>query len=111
MGIAAAYNVFNDAAALRGSLEAAQGFFDNIYVIHSGPGGARSTDGTLELLEEFGIKPVFADMNDGFGVIRTRLIRECGEEWAFLLDADERFFPSLPVVRCGGSERYPANPN
>lgn len=107
--IAAAYNVFNDAAALRGSLECSARFFDNIFVIHSGPGGAVSTDGTMELLEEFGIKPVMADMNDGFGVIRSRLIHECGEDWAFLLDADERFFPSQPAMTCLGSEIWQLN--
>lgn len=113
MGIAAAINVFNDAAALRGLLEQCVYYFDNIYVIHSSPGMKPSTDGTIELLEEFGIKPVMADMNDGYGKIRTRLIHECGEEWAFILDADERFFPALPIMRCMGDERYPevANPH
>lgn len=111
MSIAACFNVFNDAAALRGALETAQSFFDNIFVIHSGPGGAFSTDGTMEVLQEFGINPVLADMNVGFGVIRTRLIRECGCDWAFILDADERFFPMLQIMRCAGSERYPASPN
>lgn len=109
--IAACYNVYNDARALRGSLELASGYFDNIYVIHSSPGMVPSTDGTLELLEEFGIKPVMADINEGFGVIRSRLIHECGEDWAFIMDADERFFPSCPVLRCGGTDRYPAQLN
>lgn len=108
--IAACYNVYNDAAALRGSLELAAPYFDNIYVIHSGPDGCLSNDGTIELLEDFGINPVFMDLREGFGVIRSRLIRECGEDWAFIMDADERFFPSIPVMRCGGTERYPAQP-
>lgn len=111
--IAASFNVYNDATALRGALEMCQSYFDNIFVIHSGPGGAASTDGTMELLEEFGIKPVMADIQVGFGVIRSRLIHECGCDWAFIMDADERFFPALPILRCQGSERFPghAKPN
>jgi hypothetical protein len=105
--IAACLNVYNDAAPLRGALEACQAYFDNIYVIHSGPGGAVSTDGTMEVLAEFGIKPVMADIQEGFGVIRTRLIHGCGCDWAFIMDADERFFPALPILRCHGTDRYP----
>lgn len=108
MTIAACLNVYNDALALQGALESAARYFDNIFVIHSGPGGALSTDGTLEILEDFGIKPVFADIAEGFGVIRTRLIHECGCDWAFLLDADERFFPFQRVLRCAGTDRFPA---
>lgn len=107
MSIAACYNVYNDADALRGSLELAQSYFDNIYVIHSGPDGAVSNDGTIELCESFGIKPVMDNINEGYGVIRTRLIHDCGCDWAFILDADERFYPSLPMMFCNGSERYP----
>lgn len=110
MSIAAAFNVFNDAAPLRGALELCQSYFDNIYIIHSGPGGAVSTDGTMELLEEFGINPVMADIQHGFGAIRSRLIHECGCDWAFIMDADERFFPALPIIRCHGEERYPKHP-
>jgi hypothetical protein len=105
MSIALACNVYQDAAALRGLLELGSRYFDNIFIIHSGPGGARSTDGTIELCEQFGIAPVFDDIQRGFGRIRTRLIHECGCEWAFILDADERFFPELPTMTCEGTEK------
>lgn len=111
MSIAACFNIYNDAPALRGALEASAPYFDNIFIIHSGPGGRKSDDGTIELCEEFGISPLFDDIQKGFGFIRSRLIHECGCEWAFLLDADERFFPALPVMHCfGPDERYPAVP-
>jgi hypothetical protein len=107
-GIAACWNVWKDAKALRGSLEIASQFFDNLFVICSPPGGEKNKDDeTCDLLREFGIDPKFADINDGFGLVRTRLIHECGEEWAFILDADERFYPALPVMVCMGEERYP----
>lgn len=103
-------NVYNDAQAIRGLLESGSRYFDNIFVVHSGPGGARSDDGTIEILESFGINPVFDDIQKGFGHIRTRLIHDCGCDWAMIVDSDERFFPQIQVITCEGTDRYPANP-
>lgn len=111
MSIALACNVYQDAMALRGLLETGARYFDNIFILHTGPGGARSTDGTIELCESFGISPIFDDINKGFGVIRSRLIHDCGCDWAILLDADERFFPQLPAMVCEGTEAYPQQPS
>lgn len=111
MSIALACNVYQDAAALRGLLETGARYFDNIFILHTGPGGARSTDGTIELCEAFGITPVFDDIQKGFGRIRTRLIHDCGCDWSFIMDADERFYPQLPVMVCEGTEAYPNVPN
>lgn len=108
MSIALACNVYQDAFALRGLLESGARYFDNLFVIHSGPGGAHSTDGTIELVEKSGATLVFDDMDKGFGVIRSRLIHDCGCEWAWILDADERFHPQLHVLHCHGTESYPA---
>lgn len=108
MSIAACWNVYRDAKALRGSLELASSYFDNLFVILTPPGGeANKDDETCDLLREFGIDPKFGDINEGFGVIRSRLIHECGCDWAFLMDADERFYPSQFQLRCEGDERYP----
>lgn len=98
--IAMCCNVYNDAAPLRGLLETSARFFDELFIVHSGPGGARSNDGTIELCESFGCKIVFDDIQKGFGVIRSRLIHEHGCEWGMILDADERFFPMLPELEC-----------
>jgi len=108
--IALSIGVYNDAMALRGLLETAQRFYDNIFVANCGPGGNVSTDGTIELCEQFGIKPALWNMDDGFGAIRTRLLHDCGCEWAIISDADERIYPELPVLRCDGTDRYPAQP-
>lgn len=108
MSIAACYNVARDAKALRGALEAAQGYFDNIYVLLTPIGGVLSPDDeTPDLLREFGIEPKMGDIQQGYGVIRTRLIHECGCEWAFIMDADERFRPTQEVLKCHGDEKYP----
>lgn len=109
--IALCCNFYNDAPALRGLLETAAPFFDNIFCINSGPGGVKSTDGSIELVEQFGATLVFDDIQRGFGAIRTRLIHDCGCTWAFICDADERFHPSLPVMHCEGTESYPQNPS
>jgi hypothetical protein len=105
--IALCCNVYNDAPALRGLLESASPFFDNLFIVHSGPGGARSTDGTIELCEQFGATIVFDDIQRGFGAIRSRLIHDCGCTWAFIADADERFHAKLPKMHCEGVEKYP----
>ncbi len=104
MSLALCCNVYNDVAALRGLLETGASFFDNIFIIHAGPGGARSTDGTIELCEKFGATLKFEDMQKGFGYVRTRLIHECGCEWAMIMDADERFFPQMRVLECEGPD-------
>lgn len=110
--IAAAYNVWRDAKALRGSLEASSGYFDNIFVLVTPPGGeANKDDETCDLLREFGIDPKFGDINKGYGVIRSRLVHECGCEFAMILDSDERFRPSQEALRCVGTEQYPKHPN
>lgn len=105
--IAACINFYNDAHALRGAMESAAPFFDHIFTINAGPGGKYSTDGSIELVESFGATVVYDDMQRGFGAIRTRLIHDCGCTWAFILDADERFHPRIPVMHCEGEERYP----
>ena len=106
MSIAASCNVYNDAIAMRGLLETASQYFDELFVVHSGPNGAYSTDGTIELCEEFNVKLVFDDIDKGFGVIRSRLIHEHGCEWAMILDADERFNPYMPELICEGNATW-----
>jgi hypothetical protein len=96
--------VYQDANALRGLLELGASYFDNLFVVHAGPQGARSTDGTIELCEKFGTTLVFDDIERGFGTIRTRLIHECGCEWAMIMDADERFYPQTRVLECEGTD-------
>lgn len=108
--IAACINFYNDAPALRGALESASQFFDNIFTINSGPGGAYSTDGSIELCEQFGATIAFDDIQKGFGAIRSRLIHDCGCTWAFILDADERFHHVVPSLHCEGVEHYPEHP-
>jgi len=107
--IAMSCNVYNDALALRGMLEMSATFFDELFVVHSGPNGAYSTDGTIELCEQFNVKLVFDEINKGFGHIRSRLIHEHGCEWAMILDADERFYPATHKMICHGDTVWDIN--
>lgn len=112
MSIALGCNVYNDAAALRGLLEVSSRYFDNMFFVHSGPGGAMSTDGTIELIQQYGGTIVFDDIQKGFGHVRSRLLHECGCEWCFIMDADERFYPLLNILECHGEKEWkgPSDP-
>lgn len=106
-GITLACNIFNEINAVHGLLETGSQFFDEIYFLHAGPNGAYSTDGTIEVIKKWGARLDFASINDGFGVIRSRLIREAKTEWVMILDADERFHPMVPLLAVDGHEKYP----
>ncbi len=95
-------NVYNEIHALPGWLETHAPYFDDIRILHAGPGGERSTDGTLELLESWRIPVEFCAIDEGFGVVRTRALRMSPCDWVMLLDADERFYASQRVLECVG---------
>lgn len=109
--IACCGNIYNEANALPGWLEMAAGFFDEIVLVHAGPGGKASNDGTMEILERWGIKPIMSRIDDGFGVVRTQCIRECKTDFVAILDMDERFHPLIPIMTCDGHEAYPGTPH
>jgi hypothetical protein len=103
-------NVFNECNALPGALETASRFFDDILVVHAGPGGKYSTDGTIEILEKYGVRVIFDSIDDGFGVLRTKVLRQASTDWTLIMDADERFIPVLPEFAISGSGKYPETP-
>jgi len=100
-------NVYNEINALPGWLESATSFADWVGIMHSGPNGAKSNDGTLELLEKWRIPVQFCPIDDGFGVVRTKTLRMCPCDWVMLLDADERFHRTIEVLTCSGESTPP----
>ncbi len=100
-------NVYNEANALPGWLETHLPLFDDVRVLHSGPQGAYSDDGTIELLEKHYIPIEFCAIDDGFGVVRTKAVRMSPCNWVMLLDADERFHAKLPILTCAGESTPP----
>ncbi len=95
-------NIYNEANALPGWLETHLPFFDDVRVLHAGPGGEYSTDGTLEILAKWRVPVEFGQIDEGFGAVRTRALRMSPCDWVMLLDADERFYPVHRIMRCVG---------
>jgi glycosyltransferase involved in cell wall biosynthesis len=73
-----------------------------VRVLHAGPGGAYSDDGTMEILKKWRIPVSFCAIDEGFGVVRTKAIRSSPCDWVMVLDADERFFPVHRGLACTG---------
>jgi glycosyltransferase involved in cell wall biosynthesis len=97
-------NVYNEVNALPGWLETHLPFFDDVRVLHAGPQGQHSNDGTIELLEKWRIPVQFCAIDEGFGAVRTRALRMSPCDYVMLLDADERFYPIHQILHCFGSE-------
>lgn len=94
-------NAYNEANAISGWLESANQFFDDILVYHTGPGGAYSHDGTIEIVQKWGARLEFGSIDEGFGVVRTKAVSLSNCEWVMILDADERFHARAPLLHCG----------
>lgn len=96
-------NIYNEANALPGWLETHTPFFDDVRVLHAGPQGAMSDDGTMEILEKWRIPVGFCAIDEGFGAVRTKAIHSSPCDYVMLLDADERFFPVHRRMICSGT--------
>lgn len=107
MSLGLVANVYNEINALPGWLETHLPVFDDVRVYHSGPQGAMSNDGTVELLEKWRVPYAVGSIDDGFGAVRTHAVRSSPCEWVMLLDADERFYPVLPILTCEGESTPP----
>jgi glycosyltransferase involved in cell wall biosynthesis len=94
--------MYQEANALPGWLEAHLPYFDDIRVLHAGPQGEYSNDGTIELLQKWNIPVEYCAIDEGFGVVRTRALRMCPCDWVMLLDADERFYHTSRILGCSG---------
>lgn len=105
--IAAVCNCFNEINALPGWLECVSQWADHVLVYHTGPQGEYSTDGTIELCEKWGVDLRFGSIDEGFGVVRTKLITMAPCEWTAVLDADERLYRFVPKLVCFGDALYP----
>lgn len=101
-------NVYNEVNALPGWLETHLPYFDDVRVTDAGPQGEHSTDGTIELLEKWGVHVDFDSIDEGFGAVRTRAIRRSPCDYVMILDADERFYPVHRVMTCTGQSTPPS---
>jgi hypothetical protein len=95
-------NVYCEANALPGWLEAHTAWADWVGVMHAGPQGQHSEDGTVEILERWRVPTQFCAIDDGFGAVRTATVGMCPCDYAVLLDADERVYRAGRVLACVG---------
>lgn len=97
-------NVYNEANALPGWIETHLPHFDDVRVLHAGPQGDYSDDGTIELLDKWRIPVQFTTIDEGFGAVRSEALRMSQCDYVMLLDADERFYALHRVMKCKGDE-------
>lgn len=102
MSIGLVANIYNEVLALPGWLETHLPFFDDVRILHAGPNGEYSNDGTIELLEKWRVPIKYTSINEGFGAVRTQAIRFSPCDWVMILDADERFYPLCSYMTCHG---------
>ncbi len=88
MSLSIAMLACNEAATMRRVLESVR-WADEIVLVDSG-----STDGTIEIAEEFGVK-VYREPWKGYGPQMNSSIDKCTGDWIFSLDADEELTPEL----------------
>lgn len=95
-------NIYNEVNALPGWLDLHIDLFDEIRILHTGPRGEESNDGTMELLNNRKINYIMDTIDDGFGAARTRALRLSSCDYVLLLDADERFYRLQKHLFCEG---------
>ena len=109
MSLGLACNFYREPFALPGFLAmATSGYFDDVVMISSPPSDAKPDDESIALGEKAGVRLVHTVIDGGYGVVRTRCIRESQAAFVLLLDADERFYAQVPQLDCQGTEGYPA---
>lgn len=108
MSLGLACNFYREPFALPGFLEmATSGYFDDVVMVSSPPSDAKPDDESIAQVEKAGVRLVHTVIDGGYGVVRTRCIRESQADWVMILDADERFSEMPPLLRCHGTEGYP----
>lgn len=88
LSLSAVLITLNCAAQLRPTLESLR-FCDEIVAVDSG-----STDGTLELLEEFGAQVIVGPWR-GFGPQKQFAVEQAAHDWVLCVDSDEVVTPAL----------------
>lgn len=87
--------VKNEEQFLRQCLESVKEIVDDIVIVDTG-----STDGTLEIAEEYGANIQHFEWNGSFSDARNEALKYATSDWVLILDADETVSPdSLHNIR------------
>lgn len=98
VSIGVATNFYNEANALPGFFESVTSWADDIVMVNAGPGGRISDDGSIEIIEKWGARIEYSTIDDGFGVLRSRLVGMTKTDWTVILDCDERLPRIAPLL-------------
>jgi len=108
MSIGVACNFFQEQWSLHGFLENVTQWADDVVLTWAGPKcESPDDDPSVEIARKWGVKLLFDNIDEGYGAVRTRLLRNMTTDWIMIMDADERFYPTLPIYRCEGTDKYP----
>jgi glycosyltransferase involved in cell wall biosynthesis len=80
----------NDVECIGTALESIKGLGDEIIAVDE-----YSTDGTRELLVQYGAKVVDGKLNNDYSALRNIAISQSKMEWIFFIDSDEMLEPVL----------------
>lgn len=110
--IGCAISFRDEVNALPGFLESATQFFDFVFLADCSMDMTQSTDGSLDIIRKWGLPdPPLWSLANGFGAVRSQLVHSCPTDWTVIMDADERLSVSMPLLKCEGTDRYPAVQN
>lgn len=100
-------NFFQEPNMLPGFFETACRFFDDVVAVSAPPSAAPPDEESIEICRKWGVRVQHETIDHGFGALRTKCLHAPSTEWTMISDADERFFPTLPVYELHGTGRYP----
>jgi glycosyltransferase involved in cell wall biosynthesis len=80
----------NEIECIKTALDSIKGLGDEIIAVDE-----FSTDGTRELLAQYGVKIVDGKLNSDYSAIRNLAISQSKMDWIFSIDADETLEPNL----------------
>jgi len=107
MKISAVCHFHAEPHSLPGFIETAEKMFDEIILVSSPMDGTPADPETIAIAETSGHKLIHDTLSQGFGALRTRCIGYSSCEWVMILDADERVWPTAPVLEVSGTGKFP----
>lgn len=107
MSISVICNFHREPHSLPSFIKHAEAFFDEVVFVSSPPDGVDPCEESMEIVKASGHRLVHFTVSKGFGVLRTRCLRESKGDWTMILDADEIMAVTAPRMTCAGTEKYP----